>query len=123
MPKESGTILSDMPPGPMKIKKKSYSTDVLYQISHLTPGFITHGCCFVVNATYMPAGLVRLHVRRRLVAADAANMPADLVQLSQAPLLFKHVYWLMVVCCSCNKHACWLSATPGGRYSDMFVYV
>ena len=59
--------------------------------------------CYVVNATDMPAGPVRLHC---YVAAAATNMYSGLVYLPQTPLLSKHAYWLSDVQDGCLLDLC-----------------
>ena len=86
-----GTIQSNMPPGPLEIKEKSYLTDAppsdmptntvkLYQPRQTAALSIQLTCS--VESCYVAA------------AAAATYMPAGLVLLSQTPLLFKHAYWL-----------------------------
>ena len=94
-----------MPPGPLKIKEKSYSTMTLHQTCQLELwNFIRQNCCYVVTATYMPADPEQIRVESCYVAAAATNMPAGQVQLLHTPLLFQHAYW--------NVAARWMHAGP-----------
>ena len=68
-----------MPPGPLKIKEKSYSTDALYQAYQLTLWNFIRQCSYIFNTTYIPAGPVPLRVESSFVAAAATYVHAGIV--------------------------------------------
>ena len=54
-----GPIQLDIHPGPLKIKRKATHPMPLHQSCQPTPlNFIRQDCCYIVNATYTPAGRV-----------------------------------------------------------------
>ena len=75
-----GTTQSDMPPGPLKIKKKSYSTDA--------------------PTSDMPTNTVKLYQVRLLLHCQC-NIHACWSSTTPCRELLS--------CCSCNIYACWPS--------------
>ena len=129
-----GTIQSNMPPGPLEIKEKTYLTDAppsdmptnnvkLYQPRLLHCQYNKHA-----------------HVESCYVSAAATYTPAGRVLLSPTPLLFKHAYWLsaavrwmlaglwqlLLIFCHSILHVCWrcvsLSAIPADMVSHYLCF-
>ena len=93
---------SNVPPGPLEIKEKSYLTDAP------PPHNLTN-----TVKLYMPRLLHTCRVESWYVATAATYMPAGLALLSQTSLLFKHAYWLSAAArwmlaglWPLNQHAC-----------------
>ena len=80
-----------MPPGPLEIKVKSYLTDAPpSDMPNYTKTLSAKTATLSIQHT------CRVESCYVAVIAVATYMLADLVLLSQTPLLFKHAYWLRV---------------------------
>ena len=89
---------SNMPPGPLKIKEKSYLTDA--PPSDMPTNFVSQDC-YIVNTTHMPG--------RQLLCHCSCNIyvcwPSVTVNNTAA------VQTCLLVECCCRVDACWTVAT------------